>query len=172
LSVQIHLETPDWSNNGNQRYDCTITLPAGEFSQPSDLSQVSLTYSSDDNTLAWAQHDGIYEANVSNPQDCVAVDASVHLVVPGGAMPYLSGAPLSPAKTTTPPAPPVCGSAPGCAPPPHPGTSVPNTRITRFTLHGRTHTLILRFTAPGTASSTISASSTRATGRRVARRSL
>jgi hypothetical protein len=124
-SVQIHLETPDWANNGDQRYDCTITLPAGEFSKPSDLSQVSLTYSSGDNTIAWAQRDGIYEANVSNPQDCAAVDASVHLVVPGGAMPFLSGAPLSPAKTPT-----------------------PNTRITRFTLHG--HTLTVRFTGTGT----------------------
>jgi hypothetical protein len=148
-SVQIHLETPDWASNGNQRYDCTITLPAGQFSQPSDLSQVSLTYSSDDRTIAWAQHDGIYEADVSNPQDCATVEASIHLVVPAGTMPYLSAAPLSAAKAPTPPAPPVCGSAPGCSPPPKPSTSAPNTRISRFALNRRTHTLTVRFTGTG-----------------------
>lgn len=149
-SVQIHLETPDWSNNASQRYDCTITLPAAQFSQPSDLSQVSLTYSSDDATIAWAQHDGIYEATVANPQDCSAVDASVHLIIPGGAMPFLSPAPLSAKQgppTPVPPAPVPCHASAHCRPP-RPSATVPNTRITRLTVHGRT--AVARFAGTGT----------------------
>jgi PKD repeat protein len=97
-SVQIHLETPQWSSNGDQRYDCTITLSAAQFSQAHALTQASVTYSSDDRTIAWAQDDGIYEANVSNPQDCSAVSSSVHRVVAGGGMPFLSPARLTAAR--------------------------------------------------------------------------
>jgi len=53
-----------------------------------------MSFSADESTLAWAQDDGIYEANVSSPQDCGTVTGSVHLVVPGGQMPFLSAAPL------------------------------------------------------------------------------
>jgi hypothetical protein len=54
-----------------------------------------MSFSSDDSILAWGQDDGIYEANVSNPKDCAAVTGSVHLVVPGGQMPFLSPATLT-----------------------------------------------------------------------------
>jgi hypothetical protein len=74
---------------------CTIKLPASQFATNHGSSLASMSFSSDDSTLAWGQDDGIYEANVSNPKDCGAVTSSVHLVVPGGQMPFLSAAPLT-----------------------------------------------------------------------------
>ena len=74
---------------------CTIKLAANQFATNHGSSLASMSFSSDESTLAWGQDDGIYEANVSNPKDCAAVTSSVHLVVPGGQMPFLSAAPLT-----------------------------------------------------------------------------
>jgi hypothetical protein len=77
---------------------CTITLPASEVATSHASSLASMSFSSDGSTLAWAQDDGVYEANVSNPNDCASVTDSVRLVVPGGQMPFLGAAPLSPSQ--------------------------------------------------------------------------
>jgi hypothetical protein len=74
---------------------CTIKLAAGQFATNHGSALASMSFSSDESTLAWGQDDGIYEANVSNPKDCAAVTSSVHLVVPGGQMPFLSAAALT-----------------------------------------------------------------------------
>ena len=74
---------------------CTIKLAANQFATNHGSSLASMSFSSDESTLAWGQDDGIYEANVSNPKDCAAVTGSVHLVVPGGQMPFLSPAALT-----------------------------------------------------------------------------
>jgi hypothetical protein len=73
---------------------CTIKLPAEQFATNHGSSLASMSFSSDESTLAWGQDDGIYEANVSNPNNCAAVTSSVQLVVPGGQMPFLSAAAL------------------------------------------------------------------------------
>jgi hypothetical protein len=88
--AKIQLET--LSSTGSTD-GCVITLDPSKYAG----NQTSLTFSSDGRTIAWGQTDGIYEADVSNPNSCGAP----HLVVPGGAMPYLGAAPLSP---------PTCGS--------------------------------------------------------------
>lgn len=74
---------------------CTITLPASPFATNHGSSLLSMSFSADNSTLAWGQDDGIYEANVANPNDCATVTKSVHRVVPGGSMPFLGKAPLS-----------------------------------------------------------------------------
>lgn len=78
---------------------CTITLPASQFTTNHGSSLASMSFSSDGSTLAWGQDDGVYEANVSNPNDCASVQRSVRLVVPGAQMPFLGAAPLSAART-------------------------------------------------------------------------
>ncbi len=99
-NVRIHLESihPDLSETD----DCTINLPAAQFSQPHNVGQASVSFSSDGATLAWGEADGIHEANVSNPSDCGTVQGSDRLVVPGGAMPSFGAAPLSPAASGAP----------------------------------------------------------------------
>jgi hypothetical protein len=96
-NIAITLET---TSNPPPRTDvndthCTIKLPASQFATNHGSSLASMSFSSDDSALAWGQDDGIYEANVSNPKDCAAVTSSVHLVVPGGQMPFLSPAALT-----------------------------------------------------------------------------
>lgn len=80
---------------------CTITLPASQFATNHGSYLASMSFSSDGSTLAWGEDGGIYEANVSNPNDCSAVTGSVHLVVPGGQMPFLGAAALSPPAPAT-----------------------------------------------------------------------
>lgn len=92
--VEIVLETVDWANKV-QTDDCTIPLQASSFGMAPQLED-SISYSSDGSTLAWAQNDGIYEADVSDPSNCAAVKSSVHLAVPGGSYPYFGAAALSP----------------------------------------------------------------------------
>ncbi|MCO5316313.1 MAG: hypothetical protein M9938_09165 [Solirubrobacterales bacterium] len=75
---------------------CTITLPAGQYATSAGTSRASLSFSSDGSTLAWGQDDGIYEANVSNPNACGSIQGSVRRVVRGGSMPFLGAAALSP----------------------------------------------------------------------------
>jgi hypothetical protein len=77
---------------------CTIQLPASKFATNSGTGLASMTFTSDGNTLAWGQSDGIYEASVANPSNCASVTGSVHLVVRGGAMPFFGKAPLAPAR--------------------------------------------------------------------------
>ena len=96
-NIAITLET---TSNPPPRTDvnsthCTIKLAAGQFATNHGSSLASMSFSSDESMLAWGQDDGIYEANVANPKDCAAVTGSVHLVVPGGEMPFLSAVLLS-----------------------------------------------------------------------------
>jgi hypothetical protein len=96
-NIAITLET---TSNPLPRTDvidthCTLKLPANQFATNHGSSLASMSFSPDESTLAWGQDDGIYEANVSNPKDCAAVSSSIHLVVPGGQMPFLSAAPLT-----------------------------------------------------------------------------
>jgi hypothetical protein len=105
-NVAITLETantPPNSFSGSTQITpaCKITLPASQFATNHGSYLASMSFSSDGSTLAWGQDDGIYEANVSNPNDCAAVAGSVHLVVPGGQMPFLGAAALSAPATTT-----------------------------------------------------------------------
>jgi hypothetical protein len=95
-NIAITLETTSSPPPGTDVNDthCTIKLPAGQFATSHGSSLASMSFSSDDSTLAWGQDDGIYEANVSNPKDCSAILGSVHLVVPGGQTPFLSAAAL------------------------------------------------------------------------------
>lgn len=126
-NVKIHLETfggaPDYPGTDA----CTITLPAAQFQAPHDILEISPSLTSDGRTLAWGQADGIYEANVSNPSDCATVTSSVHRVVPGGAMPSFSPAPLSAVQISS-----------------------PTTRIAGFALQARKHLAQVRFTGSGT----------------------
>jgi hypothetical protein len=95
--IAITLETSNTPPNTNvSDTHCSITLPASQFATSHGSALASMSVSSDGSTLAWAQDDGIYEANVSNPSDCTSVTGSVHLVVPGGQMPFLGAAPLAP----------------------------------------------------------------------------
>lgn len=104
---------------------CTITLPASRYATVNAAQLASMSFSSDGSTLAWAQDDGIYEANVSDPGNCAAVTGSVHEVVPGGYMPFLGAASLSAAA------------------------GAPNTSITGLAVSARRHTATLRFTGSG-----------------------
>ncbi len=95
--ISITLETtpsPPVSADVNDTH-CTITLPASRFATNHGSSLLSMSFSSDNSTLAWGQDDGIYEANVANPNDCATVTRSVHRIVPGGSMPFLGKAALS-----------------------------------------------------------------------------
>jgi len=96
--VKIQLETLAYAPGGVNAQHCTIALDPRKFTG----IQTRLTFTRDGSTLAWGQSDGIYEANVSNPSDCAAVSSSVHLVVPGGAMPSFGAAALSPALSPKP----------------------------------------------------------------------
>jgi hypothetical protein len=102
------------------------------------MLQISPSFTTDSHTLAWGQADGIYEANVSNPSDCNAINASVHLAVPGGAMPSFGAAPLS-AKQQ----PPGPGSGPG-------PTMAPTTKITKFAVNQRKRSATAAFSGTGT----------------------
>jgi PKD domain len=117
-NIAITLETtatPPVTSNVTDTH-CTITLPASKFAGITGSSLASMSFSSDGSTLAWGQDDGIYEANVSNPNNCAQVTGSVHMVVPGGQMPFLGAAPLSPPKPPPPPpAPPRHHSKPVAA---------------------------------------------------------
>lgn len=97
-NISIGLETTTSPTTDMTNTGCRINLPASQFATNHGSSQISMSFSSDGNTLAWGQDDGVYEANVSNPSDCAAISRSVHLVVPGGAMPFLGAAALSPAS--------------------------------------------------------------------------
>jgi hypothetical protein len=126
---------------------CTITLPANQFATNHGSDLLSMSFSSDGSMLAWAQDDGIYEANVATPSDCAAVTSSIHLVVPGGAMPFLGAAPLSQlAPKPVPPAPqPTC-----CGPNPGPKVvSAPSTAITSLRVNKRSRQAALKFRAWG-----------------------
>jgi PKD repeat protein len=95
--IAITLETtptPDATADVTNTH-CTIILPASQFSTNSGSYTASMSFSSNGSTLAWAQDDGIYEANVSSPTNCAQVTGSVHRVVAGGQMPFLGAAPLS-----------------------------------------------------------------------------
>jgi hypothetical protein len=98
ITLETAASTPPTTNIDDTH--CTITLSASEFSTNHGSSLASMSFSSDGSTLAWGQDGGIYEANVSNPTDCAAVTGSVHLVVPGGQMPFLGAAALSPPAGT------------------------------------------------------------------------
>lgn len=104
---------------------CTITLPASRYATLNGTKLASMSFSSDERTLAWAQDDGIYEADVSDPTNCAQVTRSVHRVVPGGAMPFLSPATLAPAHA---------GQRP---------------RITGLTVRAGRHVAVARFAATG-----------------------
>jgi hypothetical protein len=133
-NISITLETAGAPASGNvSDTHCTITLPASEFATNHGSSLANLSFSSDGSTLAWGQDDGIYEANVSNPSNCAGVTGSVHLIVPGGQMPFLGAAALSPVPTH-----------------PTPPATAPNTRITRVSVNGRTRQATVRFTGSGT----------------------
>jgi hypothetical protein len=127
----IHFETtstPPSNPSSILPTGCTITLPASEYATPSATQLASMSFSSDSGTLAWAQDDGIYEANVSDPRNCQQITGSVHRVVPGGAMPFLSPAGLSAA--------------------PRP-SAAPNTRITAFALNARKRSATVHFSGSG-----------------------
>jgi hypothetical protein len=107
---------------------CTITLPASQFATNHGSYLASMSFSADGSTLAWGQDDGIYEANVSDPTNCATVTGSVHLVVPGGQMPFLGAAALS---------------APN--PNPKPVAGAPNTAITGLHLNQHSRLATLKF---------------------------
>ena len=102
-NIAITLETAESTPPSTNIDDthCTITLPASQFSTNHGSSLASMSFSSDGSTLAWGQDDGVYEANVSNPNDCATVSGSAHLAVPGGQMPFLGAAALSPPAQST-----------------------------------------------------------------------
>jgi hypothetical protein len=134
-NIAITLETASSqppTTNVNDTH-CTITLPASQFATNHGSSLASMSFSSDGSTLAWAQDDGIYEANVSNPNDCAAFSSSVHMVVPGGQMPFLGAATLSPANPGPNPGP-TPGPTPGPNPGPTPGPTVGVNPIAAFSL--------------------------------------
>jgi hypothetical protein len=148
--ISITLETAAGTppNTNVDDTHCTITLPAGQFATNHGSSLASMSFSSDGSILAWAQDDGIYEANVTNPNDCATVTGSVHLVVPGGQMPFLGAAPLSP------PAPPVGNGTPGGGggsksgggpSSGHVTPGAPNTAITNVRLNKRSRQATLKF---------------------------
>ena len=96
-SIAITLETtasPPVTSDVKDTH-CTVTLPASRFATNHGSSLASMSFSADGSTLAWGQDDGIYEANVADPNDCATVKRSVHRVVRGGAMPFLGRAALS-----------------------------------------------------------------------------
>ena len=147
--ISITLETAAGTppNTSVDDTHCTITLSASQFSTNHGSSLASMSFSSDGSILAWGQDDGVYEANVSNPNDCATVTGSVHLVVPGGQMPFLGAAALSP------PAPPTGtgttggggsksggGSSTG-----HAVAGAPNTAITSLRLNKRSRQAALKF---------------------------
>ena len=147
--ISITLETAAGTPPNTSVVDthCTIPLPASKFSTNHGSSLASMSFSSDGSILAWGQDDGVYEANVSNPNDCATVTGSVHLVVPGGQMPFLGAAALSP------PAPPTGtgttggggsksggGSSTG-----HAVAGAPNTAITSLRLNKRSRQAALKF---------------------------
>jgi hypothetical protein len=119
-------------------------------------SLASMSFSSDGSTLAWGQDDGIYEANVSDPNNCQQFTSSVHKVVDGGAMPFLSPAPLSPLQ---PKPSPTCGSGGSCPPSPTCGSGkscpspsggkAPNTTITGFKMNARKRSASVHFKGTG-----------------------
>jgi hypothetical protein len=111
---------------------CTITLPANQFATNHGSSLASMSFSSNGSTLAWGQDDGVYEADVSNPSNCASVTGSVHLVVPGGQMPFLGAAALTSA-----------------APIPNQKGHAPNTTITRLRVNKRSHKAAIRFLGSG-----------------------
>ena len=122
---------------------CKITLPAGQFATNNGSKLISMSFSSSGTILAWGQGDGIYEANVSNPNDCSTVASSVRLVVPGGQMPFLGAAALSPPKPPPGPGPTCCGPNPG------PTVGAPSTSITGLRANKRSHSMTVRFRGSG-----------------------
>jgi hypothetical protein len=122
---------------------CTITLPASQFATNHGSFLASMSFSSDGSTLAWAQDDGIYEANVSNPGNCNSVTGSVHLVVTGGQMPFLGAAPLSPA------APSGSGGSGSTSGPSTSRHRAPNTVITSLHVNKRSRQAAIRFIGSG-----------------------
>jgi hypothetical protein len=142
ITLETAASTPPTTNIDDTH--CTITLPAGKFATNHGSSLASMSFSSDGSTLAWGEDDGIYEANVSNPNDCATVTGSVHLVVPGGQMPFLGAAALSaPAQGTTGSG---GGSKPGGGSPTgNNAPGAPNTAITSFRLNQRSRQATLKF---------------------------
>lgn len=128
-----NLPNTSWTNS-----NCTITLPAGQYQTLNGTKLASMSFSADGNTLAWAQDDGIYEANVSNLGNCASVTGSVHMVVPGGAMPFLGAAALSPGPKPPPP------------PPPPGHHKRPTARILSIKVDRRHHSAKVRFSGHGT----------------------
>jgi hypothetical protein len=148
-NIAITLETTAVTPPGGDITDthCTITLPASQFATNHGSSLASMSFSSDGSTLAWGQDDGIYEANVSNPNACSTVAGSVHLVVPGGQMPFLGAAALSAPASTTGTGPTGGGgsqsgggSSAGDKP-----SGAPNTTITSFRVNKRSREATLKF---------------------------
>jgi hypothetical protein len=109
-NASITLETtatPPTNPTAVSSTHCTITLPAADYATTNGTGLASMSFSADGHTLAWGQDDGVYEANVSDPSNCAQVTGSVHRVVAGGAMPFLSPAPLSPSQPGPSPVPPT-----------------------------------------------------------------
>jgi hypothetical protein len=133
---------------------CTITLPASQFATNHGSSLASMSFSSDGSILAWAEDDGIHEANVSNPGDCASVTGSDHLVVPGGQMPFLGAAALTPPAPATTPVggggPSGSGSSSGAGTSsPNSTTHGPNTVITSLHINKRSRQAAIRFLGSG-----------------------
>lgn len=91
-NVEIHFERLTYTDNSQDL--CTLDLPASKFSNDGAFD-ASPTISADGSLMAWAADDGIYEADISDPSNCTAVQNSVHLAIPGGSMPSFGAAPLS-----------------------------------------------------------------------------
>jgi hypothetical protein len=146
-NISIHLETTATAPTSRSTMSdvtdtgCAITLPASEFATNHGSYLASMSFSSDGSTLAWGQDDGVYEANVSNPSNCSAVQSSVHLVVPGGSMPFLGAAALSaPAPKPQP--------QPQPQPKPTPA-GAPNTAIAHSQMNRHKHTARFTFRGSG-----------------------
>lgn len=137
--------TPPTNPTAISTTHCTITLPASDYATPSGTGLASMSFSADGRTLAWGQDDGVYEADVSDPGNCAQVTGSVHRVVAGGAMPFLSPAALSPVQQPGPapvPPKPVCHTS--CTPSPATHRLVPAFSVTPSHAHARQK---LRFNA-------------------------
>jgi hypothetical protein len=145
IAITLETTTTEPANAPVIDTGCTITLPAGEFATSHGSSLASMSFSSDGSTLAWGQDDGTYEANVSDPSNCASVTGSVHLVVPGGEMPFLGDAALSPPSQKT-------GPGPGPGPAPQPAccaVKAPNTALTSVRMNKRSRTATFKFRGSG-----------------------
>jgi len=95
-NVVVRLYTTNGPAPAAPTYRCQISLPAGKFVNGNGFfvgqNFISPTFSPDGNQLAWSDLDGIHIADTSNLSNCSSV--TQQLLVPGGAEPYFSPAPL------------------------------------------------------------------------------